>query len=303
VVVNNSQLDDMVLLRSDGTPTYMLAVVVDDHDMNITHIIRGDDHLNNAARQAQIYKAMGWDIPKFAHIPLIHGPDGAKLSKRHGALGIDEYRKMGYLEEALRNYLLRLGWSHGNDELISSAQAIEWFNLESVGKAPSRIDFKKMENLNSHYIKSAENDRLLKLVVPFIEQNLNSQISEQSLLYIKAGMDGLKTRAKTILELAKLAEFYVQMLEFTPEAKVELQKMDKKLVSALLAELQSLEIWDEDGIKQVMHHLAEVHNVKIGEIAQILRIALTYSTISPSVNEIMLVLGKEESLQRLEQLL
>src|SRR6185312_6914054 len=204
----NDQLDDMILLRSDGTPTYMLAVVVDDYDMGVTHVIRGADHLNNAARQLQIIQAMGWPIPVYAHVPLIHGPDGAKLSKRHGALAVDEYRKMGYLPEAMRNYLLRLGWSHGDDEFISTAQAIEWFNLENIGKSPARFDFKKLDNLNGQYIRSMDDATLADEVADFLAReepprHLDARAKER----LKAAMPGLKERAKTLIELSQGAEF------------------------------------------------------------------------------------------------
>jgi glutamyl-tRNA synthetase len=207
VRVANEQLDDMVLLRSDGTPTYMLSVVVDDHDMAITHVIRGDDHLTNTFRQVQLYQALDWNIPSFAHIPLIHGPDGAKLSKRHGALGVDAYRDMGYLPEALRNYLLRLGWAHGDDEIISSEQAVEWFDLDAVGRSPSRFDFAKLDNLNGHYLRAAENARLVALVLPRIEKRLGHAPDAEGKERLLAGMNGLKERAKTLEQLADNALF------------------------------------------------------------------------------------------------
>ena len=208
----NDQLDDMILLRSDGTPTYMLAVVVDDNDMGVTHVIRGADHLNNAARQLQIIQAMGWPIPIYAHVPLIHGPDGAKLSKRHGALAVDEYRKMGYLPEAMRNYLLRLGWSHGDDEFIPTAQAIEWFNLENIGKSPARFDFKKLDNLNGQYIRSMDDATLAGEVADFLAReepprHLDARAKER----LKAAMPGLKERAKTLIELSQGGNFCIRM--------------------------------------------------------------------------------------------
>src|SRR5262249_31731344 len=209
VTVENAQLDDMILLRADGTPTYMLAVVVDDQDMGVTHVIRGDDHLNNAFRQLQIFKAMGWPEPVYAHIPLIHGPDGAKLSKRHGALGVDAYRDMGYLPAALRNYLLRLGWSHGDAEIISTTQAIEWFELDAVGRAPARFDFAKLANLNGHYLRETTAHRLVVLAAPFIERALSRPLDDGERHRLAAAMPGLKTRAKTLVELADIAHFYV----------------------------------------------------------------------------------------------
>ncbi len=215
VITENNTLDDMVLLRSDGSPTYMHAVVVDDHDMGITHVIRGDDHLSNTPRQITIYEAMGWEIPIFAHIPLIHGPDGKKLSKRHGALGVEAYKDLGYLPEALCNYLLRLGWSHGDDEIISSSQAIEWFNLESIGKSPARLDFKKLDNVNNHYLKIADNKRLLDMIV---DEDLSIKSKEN----ILNGLDSLKQRAKTILELKEAARIYI--VEFDIKIPQELKQ-------------------------------------------------------------------------------
>src|SRR3954469_12923509 len=207
VRVQNAQLDDMVLLRADGTPTYMLSVVVDDHDMNVTHVIRGDDHLTNNFRQVQIYRAMGWDLPEFAHIPLIHGADGAKLSKRHGALGVDAYRDMGYLPEALRNYLLRLGWGHGDDEIISTEQAIEWFDLDGIGRSPAQFDFAKLDSINAHYIREADDARLLALVAERLETQFGRPLSEVESGRLLKAMPGLKPRAKTIVELAEKGRF------------------------------------------------------------------------------------------------
>ena len=207
VTVANEQLDDLIILRADGTPTYNLSVVVDDHDMGITHVIRGDDHFNNAFRQTQIYRALGWDVPVFAHVPLIHGPDGAKLSKRHGALGVDAYRDMGYLPAALRNYLLRLGWSHGDDEIISTAEAIEWFELDAVGRAPARFDFTKLANLNGHYIRETDDRQLVALAAPFIERALSRPLSDSERERLAAAMPGLKPRAKTLVELGEHRAF------------------------------------------------------------------------------------------------
>ena len=209
VTVANSVLDDLIILRADGTPTYNLSVVVDDHDMGITHVIRGDDHLNNAFRQKQIYDALGWTVPEFAHVPLIHGPDGAKLSKRHGALAIDAYRELGYLPEALRNYLLRLGWSHRDDEIISTAQAIEWFDIDAVGRAPARFDFAKLDNLNGHYIRAAEDDRLIALVTPRLEKMLGRPLGEIEVCRLRVAMPVLKLRPKTLAQLADNARFLV----------------------------------------------------------------------------------------------
>jgi len=303
VTINNSQLDDMVLLRSDGTPTYMLAVVVDDHDMGITHVIRGDDHLTNAFRQIQIYQACEWDIPEFAHIPLIHGPDGAKLSKRHGALGVEAYKEMGYLPEALRNYLLRLGWSHGEDEIISTQQAIEWFNLNSVGKSAARFDFTRLTNLNGHYLREATDDRLEELISPLLAKKLNKDalsLRENSL--ILKGMDGLKTRAKTLNELADNALFYIHPLPLPMDekAKTLLETEGFERIMLLKERAEDLREWTQEALTDLAKNLAVHLNVKLVEIAQPLRAALTGSLTSPSVFEIMVILGKEETLKRLE---
>src|SRR5215468_10756412 len=217
VKVENAQLDDMILLRADGTPTYMLAVVVDDHDMAVTHVIRGDDHLNNAFRQLQIIRAMDWPVPEFAHLPLIHGPDGTKLSKRHGALGVDAYRELGYLPEALRNYLLRLGWSHGDEEIISTDQAIAWFDLDAVGQAPARFDFAKLDNLNGHYIRSAEDDRLAGLVAERIDKMTGWPLSDADRDRLRRAMPELKLRPRTLRELATNALFLVMERPIAPD--------------------------------------------------------------------------------------
>src|SRR5438270_9521054 len=209
VTVANAELDDLIILRADGSPTYNLSVVVDDHDMAITHVIRGDEHLNNAFRQKQIYDALGWAVPEFAHVPLIHGPDGAKLSKRHGALGVDAYRELGYLPEALRNYLLRLGWSHGDDEIISTEQAIEWFDIDAVGRAPARFDFAKLDNLNGHYIRAAEDERLVALIAPKLEKLVGKPLTDVELRRVREAMPELKLRPKTLVELAANARFLV----------------------------------------------------------------------------------------------
>lgn len=297
------QMDDMVLLRSDGTPTYMLAVVVDDHDMGVTHIIRGDDHLTNAARQTLIYRALGWDIPEFSHIPLIHGPDGAKLSKRHGALGIEAYRDMGYLPEALRNYLLRLGWSHGDDETISTQQAIEWFDTDGIGKSPARLDFAKMENLNGHYIREADNARLAELVVPFLESQLGHSVDELGKARVLKGMDGLKQRAKTLIELADMAKLYVvnRPLNFDDKAhKILTEDGGNALVADILPLFEQANDWTADAMQEIATHYAETKDTKLGKVAQPLRAGLCGRAVSPSVFEMMEVLGREESLARLK---
>ena len=299
VTVANEQLDDLIILRADGTPTYNLSVVVDDHDMEITHVIRGDDHFNNAFRQTQIYRALGWDVPVFAHVPLIHGPDGAKLSKRHGALGVDAYRDMGYLPAALRNYLLRLGWSHGDDEIISTAQAIEWFELDSVGRAPARFDFVKLANLNGHYIRETEDKQLVALATPFVEKNLSRALNDDERARLIAAMPGLKSRAKTLVELANAAHFYVapRPIPIDDKAKAQLAPA-KALIGALSQAIESTE-WETAALEAAVRNFAETQGLKLGQAAQPLRAALTGSTASPPIFEVMAVLGRTESLARL----
>ena len=301
VRVANEQLDDMVLLRGDGTPTYMLSVVVDDHDMDITHVIRGDDHLTNTFRQHQLYDAMGWAVPAFAHIPLIHGPDGAKLSKRHGALGVDAYRDMGYLPEALRNYLLRLGWGHGDDETISTAQAIEWFDLGGVGRSPSRFDFAKLDNLNGHYLREADDARLVALIRPGIETAIGGPIDEAGSDRLRRGMAGLKQRAKTLKELGESATFYVRPRPLRPDAKAAAQLGAEAIerLGALSTTLAACPDWAAGSLEAVVRSQAEQSGAKLGQLAQPLRAALTGATTSPPIFEVMEVLGREETLGRL----
>jgi glutamyl-tRNA synthetase len=299
VTVANEQLDDLILLRGDGTPTYNLSVVVDDHDMAISHVIRGDDHFNNAFRQTQIYRALGWDVPVFAHVPLIHGPDGAKLSKRHGALGVDAYRDMGYLPEALRNYLLRLGWSHGDDEIISTAQAIEWFDLDAVGRAPARFDFAKLGNLNGHYVKATSDARLAALVAPLIEKSLGVALDAAARARLEAAMPGLKPRAKTLVELAEIAHFYVAPRPIPVDDKARaLLGPAAALLVELARHLGNLP-WDASSLEAAVRDFAEARGMKLGQAAQPLRAALTGSTASPPIFEVMAVLGRAESLARL----
>lgn len=295
VTIPAEQLEDTVLLRSDGTPTYMLAVVVDDHDMGVTHIIRGDDHLTNAFKQKLIYEAMDWQVPSMSHIPMIHGPDGAKLSKRHGALGVEAYREMGYLPEAIRNYLLRLGWSHGDDEIISTEQAIEWFNLESIGQSPSRFDFNKLESLNGHYIRQASPDRLVSLIVPMLEKQLGQKLSEVHVMRLLKGMQGLRERAKTLNELAANATFYVKWSATTQDEAAQ------KTLREMAERLQAQQDWHHDSLMELAKSYATETGQKLGAVMQPLRIALTGSTTSPSVFEIFEVLGKEETLARMTQ--
>ena len=303
VTVENAQLDDMILLRADGTPTYMLAVVVDDHDMGVTHVIRGDDHLNNAFRQLQIIKAMGWPEPVYAHIPLIHGADGAKLSKRHGALGVDAYRDMGFLPAALRNYLLRLGWGHGDDEIISTKQAIEWFDLSGVGRSPSRFDMAKLTNLNAHYMRETPDDDLVALVLPRIEEKLGAPVDDAGRERIERGMNGVKQRARTLVELADSLAFYARAgappiaddkarAVLTPDARGVMAKLAPAL------EPQSND-WSEKAIEEAVRKFAEANGLKLGQVAQPLRVALTGSTTSPGIFEVLVALGPAESKARL----
>jgi glutamyl-tRNA synthetase len=301
VKFQNDQLDDMILLRSDGTPTYMLAVVVDDHDMGVTHVVRGADHLNNAARQLQIIEQMGWPVPVYAHVPLIHGPDGAKLSKRHGALAIEAYRDMGYLPETMRNYLLRLGWSHGDDEIISTEQAIEWFTLEAIGKSPARMDYKKLDNLNGHYIRQTEDAVLTAEVVSLLERQSPPRIlSETARQRLTAAMPGLKERAKTLVELSASADFLYtdgpRELDaaaeklITPEARATIAKVLPALAAT---------DWTGPALETAARSFAEAGGLKLGQVAQPLRAALTGKGTSPPLFEAMAILGREESLIRL----
>ena len=296
VTVQNAEIDDLILLRSDGTPTYMLAVVVDDHDMGVTHVIRGDDHLNNAFRQLAIIRAMGWPEPIYAHVPLIHGPDGAKLSKRHGALGVDAYRdELGYLAEAVSNYLLRLCWGHGDDEIISREQAIQWFDLDHVGKSPSRFDFKKLENLNGHYIREADDRRLADLVAPRLGIS-----DDQKVLLVKA-MPELKPRANTLVELAEGARFLFakRPLDIDESATALLTPESRQLLRRTSERLSALAQWDTGSVEAAIREVAESQSVKLGKLAQPLRAALTGRTTSPGIFDVLALLGRDESLARI----
>jgi glutamyl-tRNA synthetase len=300
VTVSNTELDDLIILRADGTPTYNLSVVVDDHDMAITHVIRGDDHLNNAFRQTQIYRALEWPVPEFAHVPLIHGPDGTKMSKRHGAVGIDAYRALGYLPEALRNYLLRLGWSHGDDEIISTEQAVVWFDLDAVGRAPARFDFAKLDNLNAHYIRLAGDERLSDLVAQRIEKTLGEPLPASHHARLLRAMSELKLRPKTLAELAANALFLVKSRPIQPDEKAaKLLTPDAgNLLHALLQRLDRC-AWQAAALEECVRGLAAENGVTLGSIAQPLRAALTGSTASPGIFEVMEVLGREETLGRI----
>jgi len=296
VTVANAQLDDMVLLRADGTPTYMLAVVVDDIDMGVTHVIRGDDHLNNAFRQYQLITALGKAAPQYGHIPLIHGADGAKLSKRHGALGVEAYRDMGFLPEALRNYLLRLGWGHGDAEIISDEQAAEWFDIVNVGRSPSRFDMDKLTNLNGHYIRSADDSRLVELILPLLEKS--GPVAPANLAFLKRGMPGLKARAKTLNELADSARFYVRPVMLDDKAKAVLADGGKAALAAMIPALEGT-AWTHGALEQWSKAYAEQTGQKLGKILPPLRAALCGTMNSPAILEVMEVLGKDEALSRL----
>lgn len=302
VTVQNSELDDMILLRSDGTPTYMLAVVVDDHDMGVTHVIRGDDHLNNAFRQLALIRAMGWPEPVYAHIPLIHGADGAKLSKRHGALGVEAYRdELGILPEALENYLLRLGWGHGDDEIISRAQAIEWFSLEAVGRAPARFDLKKLESVNSHYIRTAGDDRLVELIVQRIERLLGRVLTDSDRALLLRSIPELKPRSKDLNELAEssLYLFRVRPLALDEGAQKLLDGEGRKLLAQAHAALAGLPDWTAEQLDTAVRGVAEMAGLGLGKIAQPLRAALTGQSKSPGIFDVLLQLGRDESLGRI----
>ncbi|WEX07142.1 glutamate--tRNA ligase [Chelativorans sp. AA-79] len=302
----NKDLDDFIILRSDGTPTYMHAVVVDDHDMGVTHIIRGDDHLTNAARQAIIYRAMGWDLPAMAHIPLIHGPDGGKLSKRHGALGVDAYRAMGYLPAALRNYLARLGWSHGDDEVMTTEQMIEWFEIEDINKGAARFDFQKMEALNGVHMRQMDDDVLFELFVatlPHLEggRAFLDKFDEKHRVQLRAALPGLKERAKTLVELMDGARFLVAERPLPVEEKAaELLDQDARVMLAALAdEFAGLDTWTAGSTEAVVRAFAEKTGRKLGKVAQPLRAAVTGRTTSPGIFDVLAVLGREESLGRI----
>ena len=329
VTVQNSQIDDLILVRSDGTPTYMLSVVVDDHDMGITHVIRGDDHLTNTFRQIQIYKACGWDVPQFGHIPLIYGPDGTKLSKRHGAVSAIDYMELGYLPEAINNYLMRLGWSHGNDEIISMQEAIEWFDIKNVGKSPARFDMMKLQNLNAHYLKARDNNSLLEYTLPFIKD----EVSNEQKIMILRGLDSLKERAKTVVELAGAAKIYIKNPStYDPQCSKYASDKHIELLNIIINKLHNsadnngactnstradntcvddtcvndtcvdntLNLNDEKVLCEQVKTLAIEQNVKLVEIAQALRSALCGKLTSPSVFEIMCILPKSITINRLE---
>ena len=306
VVFANKDLDDLVILRSDGTPTYNLSVVVDDHDMGITHVIRGDDHLTNAARQTQIFKALGWETPIYAHVPLIHGPDGAKLSKRHGALGVEAYRAMGYLPSALRNYLVRLGWSHGDAEIMSTEEMIQWFDLDAIGRSAARFDFAKLENLNGRYLRATPDAEIvtrLKALIPELPDGaaLLQQIGEDGWRKLERAMPGLKERATTLVELLDNAAFLFAKRPLALEAQAErlLEAAGEEALAALLPRLEGVKPWTAERLEAAVKGFAEETGRKLGKVAQPLRAALTGRSISPGIFDVLEVLGREESLARI----
>ncbi len=307
VVFPNKDLDDLVLLRSDGTPTYMLAVVVDDHDMGVTQIIRGDDHLTNAARQTHIYQAMGWDIPAWAHIPLIHGADGAKLSKRHGALGVDAYRAMGYLPEALRNYLVRLGWSQGDREFFSTEEMIEAFDLAQVHRSPARFDFAKLENMNGHYMRATDDESLTQALIdtlPYLPRGPEklAALDEKKRAQLQAAMPGLKERAKTLVQLSDSADYLFDAAAAEAWSRRRRQLVAKgraHLGGAACARLAALDEWTAVSTDAAVRAQAEESGAKLGDLAQPLRAALTGKTTSPGIFDVLETLGREESLGRI----
>ncbi|MGP6088835.1 glutamate--tRNA ligase [Antarctobacter jejuensis] len=300
VTIRNNQLDDMILLRSDGTPVYMLAVVVDDHDMGVTHVIRGDDHLNNAARQMGIYTAMGWPLPTYAHIPLIHGPDGKKLSKRHGALGAEEYQKMGYPAAGMRNYLARLGWSHGDDEFFTDAQAKEWFGFDGIGKSPARFDLKKLENLCGQHIAVADDAALLQEILAFRQSIGEPRLTPQKEELLGRAMYCLKERAKTFPELLEKAQFVLTDTPIEPDEKAlkNLDTVSRGILGKLTPHLQDAS-WSREDLEAVLNRFAEDQGTKFGKLAGPLRAALAGRAVTPSVFDMMLVLGRDDTLARL----
>jgi glutamyl-tRNA synthetase len=302
VTFRNDQLDDMVCLRSDGTPTYMLAVVVDDHDMGVTHVIRGDDHLNNAARQTMVYRAMGWDVPVWAHIPLIHGPDGKKLSKRHGAVGLEEYQAMGYPAAGLRNYLARLGWSHGDDEYFTSDQAKAWFDLSGIGRAPARLDFKKLENLCGQHIAATEDAALLQEIEAYLAAAARPPLTTGQREGLLRAMYCLKDRAKTFPELLQKAHFILTERPVSRDAAATsaLDAVSRGILAELTPQMQSAS-WNRDRLEAIVANVAGAHGMGLGKVAGPLRAALAGRSVSPSVFDMMLVLGRDETIARLNE--
>ena len=300
ISIKNNQLDDMVLLRSDGSPVYMLAVVVDDHDMGITHVIRGDDHLNNAARQNLIYEALGWNIPVYAHIPLIHGEDGKKMSKRHGATSIEEYELSGYPARGLRNYLARLGWSHGDDEYFTDQQALEWFNLFDIGKSAARFDLKKLQFLCGQHLKNSDDAALLHETLEFLTKVKGQSLSENKILLLKKGLYCLKDKVKTLSELVEKASFILNSrpIEVSSDAKLSLDETGVAMLDTLTPHLQNV-TWKREELEKICNSVAESFEVKFGKLASPIRSALSGQTKTPSVFDMMLILGRDETIARI----
>lgn len=307
ITFSNKELDDLIILRSDGSPTYNLAVVIDDHDMGVSHVIRGVDHLTNAARQSQIYSLLGWTIPEWAHVPLIHGPDGAKLSKRHGALGAEAYREQGYLPVAMRNYLVRLGWSHGDDEFISTQQLIEWFDIDAINKAPARFDIQKLEALNGQWIRASSDDDLFNHIVhllPHISHGdeVSKAFASGAGPKLRALIPAMKERSKTLLELIDGATFLwaKRPLSFDDKAARILDTQTRAIIAKLIPALSHLPIWGAGPLEAKVREFSDEEGLKLGKVAQPLRAALTGTTVSPPIFDVMAVLGEEETLARLK---
>ncbi|MAM61221.1 glutamate--tRNA ligase [Maritimibacter sp. UBA3975] len=298
----NDQLDDMICLRSDGSPTYMLAVVVDDHDMGVTHVIRGDDHLNNAARQKMVYDAMGWDVPVFAHIPLIHGPDGKKLSKRHGAAGVEEYRALGYPASAMRNYLARLGWSHGDDEVFTDEQAREWFGITGIGKGAARLDFKKLDHVSGQHIAMTEPADLISQLQDFLDATSQPNLTESQVSGLMEALPFTRTGAKTLPQLLEKSHFILteRPIEREEKAAANLDDVSRGILAELTPQLQTAS-WNRDELETILNASAETHGIKFGKLAAPLRAALAGRTATPSVFDMMLVLGRDETIARLNE--
>lgn len=304
----NKEFDDLVLLRADGTPTYMLAVVVDDHNMGVTHVVRGDDHLINAGRQTQIYQALGWDVPDWAHVPLIHGPDGKKLSKRHGALGVEAYRDMGYLPGGLRNYLLKLGWSHGDEELFFDEDAIDVFTLDGINSSPARLDFDKMGYINAQHILRENNEKLLTQAIPFLETKNGGPLSDIKSTRVKTAIDSLKVRSQTFEDFANQANYLLleRPLVFSDKtAKIFLKTGVLNHLKALTFELNILEdtLWTADAVQTILSNYAASQEIGFGKIGQPVRAALTAGEPSPDLALVLAFLGKDETLRRIEDVL